>query len=206
MIFDINNKDSLYELFFLLTVNSHSELRSLLSNFLEILTVLKGIKTGYIGPKQDINLKSLDDIKDLIMENGNKIKKFIYYSKTNLIVNEKLINKMDNVDPNNLSTSMFDYKDSVVLGKLLGYPCPGINFKSHSDSYTISFNLNTSKMFRQLFNYTDKFTIQITGFRCDNVNENLEFNLHLYKEQLDYYFNTILNFGQVLLFQQTNTS
>jgi len=203
MIFDINNKEKVHELFFLLTFNSHSKLRALLSNFLEILTVLKGIKTGYIGPKQDINLKNVYDIKDLLMENGNKIKRFIYYPNTNLIVNEKLINKMENVDPNNLSTSMFDYKDSVVLGKLLGYPCPGMNFKN-GNGYSVSFNLNTSKLFRQLFNYTDKFTIQITGFHCDNINEDLEFNLHLYKEQLDYYFNTILNFGQVFLYLSKN--
>ena len=192
MIFDINNKDSLHELFVLLTFNSHSKLRSLLSNFLEILTVLKGIKSGYIGPKQDFDLGNLNNIKDLLTENGNKIKRFVYYPNVNMITDGKL-----NVDPDTLTTNMYNPEGSVIMGKLLGYPCPGINHNSPSTS--VSFNLNVSQTFRKLFNYTDKYTIQITGYRCEKINDSLEFDLHLYKEQLNYYFDTILNFGQVYL-------
>ena len=121
MIFDINNKNDLVELFILLTTQSNSHHRSLLANFLEILSVLKGIKSGSLS---DFNLNDLYQIKDLLI-NAQDI---IFYPNNNLIVNKKVIKNID-FDPNLLSKSMYS-PDSYNLGKLLGYPCPGFNFKS----------------------------------------------------------------------------
>lgn len=190
MIFDINNKNDLVQLFILLTTQSNSNYRSLLANFLEILSVLKGIKSGYIGPRADFNLNDLYKIKDLLIN----AQAFVYYPNNNLIVHKKVIKNID-FDPNLLSTSMYS-PDSYKLGKLLGYPCPGFNFKSKK-VISVSFDLVVSNTFRKLFNYTERFNIQITGFRCDTELD--EFSMHIYKEQLNNYFNDTLNFGQVTL-------
>lgn len=190
MIFDINNKKDLGQLFILLTTHSNSKNISLLSNFLEILCVLKGIKTGYIGPTSNFNLNDLYKIKDLLINAQD----FIFYPNNNLIVNKKVIKNID-FDPDLLSKSIYSL-DSYKLGKLLGYPCPGINLQSKKVK-SISFDLVVSNTFRKIFNYKDRFNIQITGFRCDTNLD--EFSMYIYKEQLDNYFNDILNFGQVIL-------
>lgn len=190
MIFDINNKTDLVQLFILLTTQSTSKYESLLANFLEILCVLKGIKSGYIGLKSDFNLNDLYQIRDFLIN----VQDFVYYPNNNLIVNKKSIKDI-NYDPNLLSMSMYN-SDSYKLGKLLGYPCPGINFKSKTVK-SVSFNLIVSNTFRKLFNYTTHFNIQITGFRCDTELD--EFSMYIYKEQLNNYFNDILNFGKVTL-------
>ena len=90
MIFNINNSESLHELFILLTFNSKGKLRPLLANFLEMLTVLKGIKKGYIGPIEYINLDNVNQIKDLITQDQYKINNFVYYPRMNMIVESKL--------------------------------------------------------------------------------------------------------------------
>jgi hypothetical protein len=192
MIFDINNKDNLHELFILLTTTTQSNIkyRGLLANFLEILCVLKGIKSGYICSMSEFNLSNLYEIRDFLINSQS----FVYYPNNNLIVNKKIIKNID-FDPNLLSTSMFS-PDSYKLGKLLGYPCPGFNFKSNTVK-SVSFNLIASDTFRNLFNYRERFYIQIIGFRCDTELD--EFSMYIHKEQLDYYFNNTLNFGQVTL-------
>jgi hypothetical protein len=108
--------------FILSTIQSKSKYRSLLANFLEILTVLKGIKSGYIGIKQDIDLNNLNQIQDFLINSH----KFVYYPNNNLIVDKKKVKNID-YNPNLLSTSMYS-PDSFKLGQLLGYPCPGFNF------------------------------------------------------------------------------
>lgn len=95
MIFDINNKNDLVQLFILLTTQSTSQYRSLLANFLEILSVLKGIKSGYIGPRADFNLNDLYQIRDLLIN----AQTFVFYPNNNLIVHKKVIKNID-FDPN----------------------------------------------------------------------------------------------------------
>lgn len=201
MIFNINNNNSMYELFLLTNYNGTllaSKYRSQLSNFLEILCVLKGLKPGYLGSNDNTLGYNIAQIKDLINEDGKKIQNFTYYPNTNLIVNNKILKNID-FDPNTISTSMYDKDDTIKLGKLLGYPCPGINFNS-TNVKSISFNLNVSDTFRKLFNYTDKYKLQIIGFRCDyNYNDEIYLQLIMLKDQLDYYFNNILNFGKIYL-------
>jgi hypothetical protein len=190
MIFDINNKDDIVQLFNLLSVKLNSRHITLLANFLEMLCVLKGLKSGYIGSKSEFDLNNLYKIKDLLINTQD----FVFYPNNNLIVNKKIIKNID-FDPNLLSMSMYS-PDSYKLGKLLGYPCPGFNFKSNTVK-SVSFNLIASDTFRKLFNYTDRFNIQIIGFRCDTELD--EFSMYIYKEQLDYYFNNTLNFGRITL-------
>lgn len=189
MIFDINNKDNLYELFILLTTST-TKYRGLLANFLEILCVLKGIKSGYIGSMSEFNLSNLYEIRDFLINSQS----FVYYPNNNLIVNKKIIKNID-YNPNLLSTSMYS-PDSYKLGTLLGYPCPGINFKSNTVK-SVSFNLIVSDTFRNLFNYRERFNIQIIGFRCDTELD--EFSMYIYNELLNNYFNDTLNFGKVKL-------
>jgi hypothetical protein len=187
MNIDITNKNDLVQLFNLLTINSNSKHRALLSNFLEILTVLRGIKPGYIGSKKDFDLLELYNL----LPNSRE---YVYYPRINLIVNQKNVKNLD-YDPNTLSTSVFS-EDSYKLGTLLGYPCPGID--TGSKSYTsVSFNLITSQMFRDLFNYNDKYTINITGYRCTTAVNYMD--LYIYNELLDNYFNNVLKFGKVVL-------
>jgi hypothetical protein len=197
---ELNSPISLFEIYTITSPDSYRKLRYKLSNFLEMILVLKGIKSGFAGRPEDINLQNVIDILPYIHNVSHEL---TYFPKMEMIVHTKhairvLGNKFDS---DSLMLSSLDYKQSKVIGALLGYPCLGVSFKqTNKQRKSVSYWLETSQLFRDTFKYKHEW-LDIIGFVCDEYFiSNKQRELNAYEIQLNEYFNDTLHFGKVRLF------
>jgi hypothetical protein len=197
-MFDLNDPISLFEIYMITSSDSDRKLRYKLSNFLEIVLVLKGIKSGFTGRPEDINLQNVIDILPYIHNVSHKL---TYFPKMEMIVHTKHAIRVlgDRFDSDSLMLSSLDYEQSKVIGELLGYHCLGVSFKN-KQTKGISYWLKTSQLFRDTFKYKHEW-LNIIGFVCDeHLISNKQTELSAYEIQLNKYFNDTLHFGKVRLF------
>jgi len=189
--FDLNDIYSLYDLSLLLNID--------LNNFLEYITCLKGLKPGYMSHKDvSIFYDVILFIKDLNQDD------FIYIPRLKLIFNknkvETILKKYNkNLDYfNTLTSTYFIGQDSIIIGDILGYPCPGLHSRTKNNSLPISYNLILSDIFKQIF-HTNSTHLQIIGSNCLKTDIDSKISqMYLDEYLLNEYFQ-ILHIGTIKL-------
>jgi hypothetical protein len=195
--FDINKPKSVNDLFnVIFPKNSQGNL----SKFFEFLSVLKGIKNAYLGYDTDEISKMYTIIlfiKDLSQDD------FIYIPEHKFIGNKKNTLKILSEYPGNLLESIFEklnYKHEVILGELLSYPCPGLEYtENNKKPIHVKYILITNEIFRKLF-YTDKMFIQISVSACSKkeLTDKVNNKIKVYHILLNNYIES-LSFGKIFL-------
>lgn len=198
-MFNINDAKNLFELYLLVSPTT-GKLKDILSNFLELLSTLKGIKSGFRGMPTDINLNNISELLKYNLLYGIKNDThFIYLPKLNIIVDENIAkNTLGNNFEENIYLSSINYQESILIGELLGYPCKGV--LQRPGKVSIRYYLKTSDKFKNLFNYKEKW-INITSYICEKeiFDEKINY-INNYKTKLNNYFQDILDFGEIFLF------
>lgn len=185
--FDLNNINSLYELYIISTLDIY--------NFLEYISMLIGVKPGYLG------YTKLDKLFDLIFFIKDiNVNDFIYIKEQELIVNKhhtlRILHKYNKtLDDLKKFPSFYQELNSKIIGKILGYPCPGIDYRY--PGIGVSFYLKVSTLFKEIFKINDKY-IQITGSKCMELTQETKNYIEKYKNNLDNYF-TSINMGNVII-------
>lgn len=189
--FDLNNINSLYELYLISNLDIY--------NFLEYVSMLISVKPGYLGhTKIDKLFDLIFFIKDI------NVNDFIYIKEQELIVNKKhtmyILNKYNKtLDDLKKFTPFYKEINSKIIGKLLGYPCPGIDYRNKGIG--VRFYLKLSKLFKEIFKIDQEY-IQITGSKCMEITQKTKDYTENYKNNLDNYFipnnmgNVIIKFRQ----------
>jgi hypothetical protein len=188
---DLNDLKSLHELFLTLDID--------LENFLEYICCLKNIKPAYKSHK---DISKFYDV--IIFIKDIDISKFVYFKHLKLLCNKnKVIEilKKYNKDLSyleNITSNYFQNEDSIIIGDILGYFCPGLTNRTRDNSVAVSYYIKLSTDFKRIFN-TDKNYLQIIGFNCLNSDLNSKFlDFYLYENLLNNYFKTI-NIGNVFI-------
>lgn len=205
MFFDLNKPEDLFQIYLLTTPEGKSNLEGIISNFIEYLCLLKNLKPGYIGMSTDINLENAYKIIDLII--GVSCDDFVFVRDHNLIVRK---NHAENIlwkYYGNTSLSVihsfskpYQGIESTVIGELLGYPCPGINWSEMKQNVSINYYIIFSDSFKNMFNFSKKY-VQISGSAChkDKFTPSFEQALNDQKRYLQLYFKNQLGFGNIKL-------
>lgn len=205
MFFDLNNPDDLFQIYLLTTPEGQSNSEGIISNFIEYLCLLKNLKPGYMGMSTDINLENAYKIIDLII--GVSCDDFVFVRDHNLIVHKNHAVNVLGKYYEYASLSLIDsfskpYQgiESTVIGELLGYPCPGINWSEMKQNASINYYIIFSDSFKDMFNFSKKY-VQISGSAChkDKFTPSFEQALNDQKQYLQLYFRDRLNFGSIKL-------
>ena len=183
-LFDLHSLDSLHALYILLNID--------LSNFLEYICCLKNIKPAYLSHQ---NISKLYEV--LLFFQDIDISNFVYFKHLKLLCNKTqvipILNKY-NKDLSylqNLTTTYFQNEDSIIIGDILGYQCPGLQNRSKSNSTGISYDITFTSHFKELFNVRNNH-LQIIGYNClkSDIYSKLP-DIYLYEESLNTYFQTL---------------
>lgn len=188
---DLNNLNSLHDLFLTLDID--------LENFLEYICCLKNIKPAYKSHK---DISKFYDV--IIFIKDVDISNFIYFKHLKLLCNKnKVIEilKKYNKDLSyleNITSNYFQNEDSIIIGDILGYFCPGLLNRTKNNSIAVSYYITLSTDFKKIFDI-DKKSLQIIGFNCLKSDINSKFlDLYFYESLLNNYFQNI-NIGKVFI-------
>lgn len=205
MFFDLNKPEDLFQIYLLTTPEGKNNLEGIISNFIEYLCLLKNLKPGYMGMSTDINLENAYKIIDLII--GVSCDDFVFVRDHNLIVRKDHAVYVLSKYYRNASLSVIEsfskpYQgvESTVIGELLGYPCPGINWSEMRQNASINYYIVFSDSFKNMFNFSKNY-VQISGSAChkDKLTPSFQNELDDKKQYLQLYFKDQLGFGSIKL-------
>ena len=188
---DLDNLNSLHDLFLTLDID--------LENFLEYVSCLKNIKPAYKSYK---DISKFYDV--IVFIKDVDISNFIYFKHLKLLCNKsKVIEilKKYNKDLSyleNITSNNFQNEDSIIIGDILGYFCPGLLNRTKNNSIAVSYYITLSTDFKKIFDIDKKY-LQIIGFNCLKSDINSKFlDLYFYESLLNNYFQNI-NIGKVFI-------
>ncbi len=181
---DLNDLNSLHELFITLDID--------LENFLEYICCLKNIKPAYKSHK---DISKFYDV--IIFIKNVDISNFVYFKHLKLLCNKnKVIEVLKKYNKDlsyleNLTSTYFQNEDSIIIGDILGYFCPGLTNRTKHNSVAIEYNITLSIDFKRIFDI-NKNSLQIIGFNCLRSDINSKFlDFYLYENLLNSYFQTV---------------